>query len=104
MPRSLLFPSQIRPDRVTVRTDEIALRELLLEQTGAAAPRERREIIQFRGAWAMIESHSHGMKASPAIDTGLELELAHPRDEALPMFATLNPTKVAGAGVVGRVV
>jgi hypothetical protein len=89
---------------VTVRADQVALRELLLEQTGAAAPRQRREIIHFGGAWAMIEGHSDGMKASPAIDTGLEFEFAHPRDETLPMFATLNPTNVSGTGVVDRVV
>ncbi len=89
---------------MTVRANEIAFRELPLEQTGAAAPRERREIIHFRGAGSMIEGHGDRMKASSAIETGLEFELAHPRDESLLTFTTLNPRKVAGAGVVGRVV
>jgi hypothetical protein len=52
----------------------------------------------------MVERHRDGMKASPTIDTGPELELAHPRDQALTTFAPLSPTKVAGSGVVRRVV
>jgi hypothetical protein len=45
-----------------VRANEIAFRELLLEQTGAAAPRERREVIHFRGAGSMNEGHRDRME------------------------------------------
>jgi len=89
---------------VTVGADEIAFRELLPEQPRAAKSREVRKIIHLRSAWAMIECHGDGMKASTAIDARLELEVAHPRDEVPLTCVTLKPTHVARGRVVRRVV
>ena len=85
---------------MTVRADEIALSELRLEQPGAAAPRKRREIPDLGGPWAVIKRHRDRVKASPAVNARVSLQLAHSRDKLILPFAPLDLAELSCPRVV----
>jgi hypothetical protein len=88
---------------MAVRAYEVALRQLLLEDTGAPTPREGCEVIDLVGPGPVVECHRDGMEASAAVNARVVLQLTHTSDESLDALSLLVPPKLSGGGVVPRI-
>ena len=88
---------------MAVGADEVALWELLIEQTRQPAPRECREVADLLGAGPVIERHRRRVETFPAVHAWSGLQLAHARDETPLPFGALPLPNIASRRVIQRV-